>query len=103
MRAANAVNISANAVHAEYVPFREFTSPLDLDLSFTRSCSEAVNFVVMNAGETILYENEIPERMRKNKYQIGFWVSLVPLLLFLSRLRSAQLIAHLIFSPSDAQ
>ena len=60
-------------------PTKEFASPLDLGISVTRSCSEAVNLVVMNAPETVLYENEIPERMRKDKYQIGYWVSFVAL------------------------
>ena len=77
--AANAVNMNVNAVHAKYIITKEFASPLDLGISVTRSCSEAVNLVVMNAPETVQYENEIPERMRKDKYQIGYWVSFVAL------------------------
>eukprot|EP00978_Attheya_sp_CCMP212_P006830 scaffold15932_cov95-Attheya_sp.AAC.4 len=72
-RAATLSNISANPIESVTITGKHFMLPSHLDFVLTRSCSEAVNLVIMNAGETSYFKNDIPKVIRDQKYNVGYW------------------------------
>ena len=71
---AQLAGIPSNAIQATMeVSGKKYVGPSAVDMEFTRSCSEAVTIVVMNADCSPYFFTDIPANMRRKKYNIGYW------------------------------
>jgi len=66
-------NIGANAVEIRPLPVHSYAHPRALPFQLSRSCSQQVNLVMINAPETFFVKEEIPDILWSNKYNIGYW------------------------------
>ena len=73
-RSAKQVGLAANAVEAWNIPGKQYVLPTAVGIEITRSLSEAVTIVVMNAPETTyFYRSPVSEAIHSKKYNIGYW------------------------------
>lgn len=73
LTAARAVNISTNAIQLPPPPDKKFTHPSLLDYELSKSLSNAVNIVAVNADSAIYPKRAIPRIVWESKYNIGYW------------------------------
>jgi len=72
--AATAVKLKTTAIQLPPPPDgKKFTHPSFLDYELTRTPSEAVNVVAVNADSTYYPMGSLTSIVWKNKYNIGFW------------------------------
>jgi len=62
-----------NAIEIRMPPDHEFKPPELLDVTLTRSISNPVNFVVINAAEFWYPLSDIPSLIWESKYNIAYW------------------------------
>ena len=67
------VGVKVNAIHLREVPDKKYILPKLLPFNLTRSCSETVNFVVVNADMSNFVRDQIPGILWQHKYNIGYW------------------------------
>ena len=63
-----------NAIHPYIVSPKKYVPPTDLAIELSRSCSQPVNLVFVNALETVFFHDDIPSSIRNDKYNIGYWL-----------------------------
>jgi glycosyltransferase involved in cell wall biosynthesis len=73
IHAAKSVKIPVNAIELKMPLLHKFQRVETLDFELTRSISEPINFVVINAEEFHYALEEIPTRIWKSKYNIAYW------------------------------
>ena len=72
--AAHSAGLNVNAIQLPSPGFgRKFSHPSLLNYEVTRSPSEIVNIVAVNADGTPSFMKDIPSAVRSNKYNIGYW------------------------------
>ena len=72
-QAAVHVGIGANAIALTPVSSHAYIPSRSLPYKLSRSCSQVVNLVMMNADFTLYTKKEIPDLIWKHKYNIGYW------------------------------
>jgi len=71
--AAVSIGIPVNAIAFDPVWNHRFIHPRHLGYPLTRSCSQSVNLIMVNADGTFMPEQQVPLILRQNKYNIGYW------------------------------
>jgi len=72
-QAAAFVGLGANAIEVRPVSVQTFAHPRALPFKLSRSCSQQVNLVMLNADYTLFTKKEIPDLIWNHKYNIGYW------------------------------